>query len=220
MYRIIGYYICELIKNPQCLSRKGTMLSVSDCFGGTHPRLDICLFINDYIKTEERDEYKRIWNLNEERAEKLINEISDLLGENLAVDGRFSRLSDACHFYDSYFNKENCVIVSVSTKDRYFEVLKDELMNNSGGSHFTVTDCVDKNALLGFDILGWDISGFHSFLCNGLQEMLPEARFNKYGLLENTFDEVAAFSAKMQGNGEPVEWVPCRIGKVHNSNVF
>ena len=54
---------------------------------------------------------------------------------------------------------------------------------------------------------------FHSFLCNGLQKMLTGVRFNDYGLLGNTFDETAAFSCQIQGLGEPVEWIPCRIGR-------
>lgn len=57
------------------------------------------------------------------------------------------------------------------------------------------------------------MDSFHSFLCNELQKMLPNASFNSYGLLENTFDEVVAFSYQIQGYGEPVEWILCRIGK-------
>ncbi len=46
-----------------------------------------------------------------------------------------------------------------------------------------------------------------------LHEMLPGVRFNHYGLLKHTFEETAAFSDRIQGYGESVLWVPCRIGK-------
>ena len=176
MYRIIGYYICELIEIPRYLGRTGTMVSVSGCFGGTHPRLDVCFFTNNYADAKERDAYKKLWNLSGEKAQQLSKEINGLFGNGLDTDGRFIRLSDVRRFYDK-------------------------------------TGCMDENELLGFDILGWDIGIFHSFLCNGLQKMLTGVRFNDYGLLGNTFDETAAFSCQIQGLGEPVEWIPCRIGR-------
>ena len=64
-----------------------------------------------------------------------------------------------------------------------------------------------------YDILGWDISGFHSYLCNSLQNELKTVRFNTYGLMDNTFDEVESFSSQIEGKGEPVEWIPVRVGK-------
>lgn len=188
------------------------MLSVSECFGGIHPRLDTCYFENSYITSEERNNYKKQWNLSDEKAGKLTGEIDNLLGKKLGVDGRFLRLSDARHFYNSYFSGENCILVSVSAKDKYFEILKEE-MENSNDADLPTMDCGSEDDLLGYDILGWDIGGFHSFLCNGLQEMLPMAFFNEYGLLGNTFQEVAAFSDEIQGYGEPVRWIPCRIGR-------
>ena len=72
----------------------------------------------------------------------------------------------------------------------------------------------DDSKLAGYDILGWDIGGFHSFLCNALHEELPEAVFNALGLLENKFDDVADFARRIQGKGEPVLWIPCRVGEV------
>lgn len=213
MYRIIGYYICELIEIPRYLGRTGTMVSVSGCFGGTHPRLDVCFFTNNYTDAKERDAYKKLWNLSGEKAQQLSKEINGLFGNGLDTDGRFTCLSDARRFYDSYFSNGNCIIVSVSSEEKYFDILKGELGNNSCGLTFDKTGCMDENELLGFDILGWDIGIFHSFLCNGLQKMLTRVRFNDYGLLGNTFDETAAFSCQIQGLGEPVEWIPCRIGR-------
>lgn len=64
-----------------------------------------------------------------------------------------------------------------------------------------------------YDILGWDISGFHTFLCNSLHKELKMPRFNKHCLLENEFKSVQDFAKQIQGKGEPVEWVPCRIGR-------
>ncbi len=209
MYRMIGYYICERIKIPCFLKREGKMISVSECFGGIHPKLDTCFFQNSYVSEEERNAYKRRWNLEDEKAGDFIRETGALLGSRLACDGRFSSLSDARRFYDSFFAKGDCILVSVSAEEKYFKFLCGEMQENG----CELTGCADENALLGYDILGWDTGSFHTFLCNSLQEMLPAAVFNGYGLLENSYDEVLAFAEAVQGYGEPVEWVPCRIGR-------
>ena len=64
------------------------------------------------------------------------------------------------------------------------------------------------------------IGGFHSFLCNSLQKELSGARFNNVGLLDNVFQEVEGFVHQIKGKGEPVEWIPCRIGVYEQSVEF
>ena len=61
-------------------------------------------------------------------------------------------------------------------------------------------------------ILGWDSAGFHSFLCNSLQIGLPGVKFNNIGLLTNDFCDVISYAEQIKGLGEPVEWLPCRLG--------
>ena len=129
--------------------------------------------------------------------------------ELLAVDGRFSRLSDAQRFYDSYFHGGACKLVSISACGKYFEMLARELKH----SNAPVSGTVDDSLPLGCDILGWDIGGFHSFLCNSLHHDLPAAKFNSFGLLENAFGEVIQFASQIEGRGEPVEWIPCKVGQ-------
>lgn len=140
-------------------------------------------------------------------------EIGALMGKGLAEDGRFTRLDDAHYFYESYFSNGQCILASLSTTEEYFEMLQREMVPAGPGTGSLLPGVPDENELLGFDILGWDICSFHSFLCNSLYEMLPGVRFNHYGLLEHTFEEAAVFSDRIQGYGEPVLWVPCRIGK-------
>lgn len=54
--------------------------------------------------------------------------------------------------------------------------------------------------------------GFHSFLCNSLQVGLPGVKFNDAGLLANNFRDVISYTGQIEGLGEPVEWIPCRLG--------
>ena len=210
MYKIFGYYICEKMKVPDWLGLdRETMLSVSDCFGGIHPELANCYFLNDRIR--EQTEYKKRWNLGSDRAAILQRDIGNIFESRLAIDGRFVKLTDAEYFYRAYFDQDSCMIVSVSTTEEYYDILTCELQ--------IFSDIVDENELLGYDILGWDVSGFHTFLCNHLQKDLIHARFNQLCLLENTFREVEGFAKGIQGKGEPVEWIPCRIGKCREVSI-
>ncbi len=163
MFKIIGYYICKIIQIPHYLNRKGTMVSVSNCFGGIHPRLDTCYFQNDYIPQKERDLYKAVWELDEEKSARLIRDIHRLLGKELANDGRFARLSDARYFYDTYlfFKRKQHNRKPVFNR-KYYGILQEEMQQSRH--------------------------------------------------MANTFDEVIEFSRQIHGPGEPVEWLPCRIG--------
>lgn len=212
MYKIFGYYICEKMKAPDWLGLdREIMISVSDCFGGIHPDLTKCYFLNDRIR--EQIEYKKKWKLGKDRAAILQRDIGNIFESRLAIDGRFLRLADAEYFYGEYFNQGSCMIVSVSTSEEYYDILTCDLAENSSSINNFFSNLVDQNELLGYDILGWDISGFHTFLCNNLQKDLIHARFNHLCLLENPFREVDGFAKEIQGKGEPVEWIPCRIGK-------
>ena len=51
-------------------------------------------------------------------------------------------------------------------------------------------------------------------MCNMLYEELPKARFNELCLLENDFSEVEKFAEDIADLGEPVDWLPFRIGEV------
>lgn len=214
MYRIIGYYICEKLKTSNRLRENSEqMISVSDCFGGIHPDLSCCFFTND--KKDDRYKYCKKWNLDGDELTSLQRDIGGIFGRRLGVDGRFLTKADAQYFLKKYFSEDKCVVVSVSTTDEYYDTLKNELTETSGANNSFFCDNIDESELLGFDILGWDISGFHTFLCNNLQSALPAAKFNKLILLENDYEEVKEFAKQIQDMGEPVEWIPCRIGKCY-----
>ena len=105
----------------------------------------------------------------------MSHEITTLLNKGLfATDVRFLRKEDALYFYKEYFNDSKHILVSVCAKDEYIELLGDDFkiekksVNEIDGS------------IIGYDIIGWDISGFHSFLCNGLQKQFLDVKFNSY----------------------------------------
>ena len=210
MYKIIGYYVCQLVETPQFLCNiSDKMLSVSGCFGGVQPDLIKCFGQNGIDKKE----YRSVLKLDDAEFNLLQDEIGCLFGKGIAVDGRFVHKEDAQHFCEDYFSQLDCIIVSVSTTEEYYELLISELGNENNSRTAVMNGGIDENELIGFDIIGWDIGGFHSFLCNNLQRELADSKFNKYLLLDNTFEEVVKFTQQIEGKGEPVDWIPCRIGR-------
>ncbi len=212
MYKILGYYISEKIIAPECLGIKSDeMITVSSCFSEIHPDLAYCYFDNN--RKEERIEYREKWVLNESKAIMLQNDIHNMFQNRLAIDGRFLNLEDAKKICTNYFDINKCAILSLSTTEENYKKITNELSEHSNVINDFFTGILDENELFGYDILGWDISGFHTFLCNSLHKELELVRFNKYCLLENDFETVQDFANQIQGKGEPVDWIPCRIGR-------
>ena len=208
-FKVIGYYICELCDSPEWLqgiSRQ--ILSVSGCIGEQHPRWEC--FMGEWGEAAAQ-EYQEKLQLDRERYRELSETAKRLFGaESLDVDCRFLRLSDAKDFYEKFCRAVSCHVVSIATTKEYYEILAGELKGSN--SHGLMNGENDNSPCLGNDILGWDISGFHSFLCNSFQEELSDVKFNHMGLLDHDFPEVARFARQIKGMGEPVEWIPCRIG--------
>ena len=208
-FKIIGYYICEINDTPkwlQGISRQ--ILSVSGCIGEQHPKWEC--FMGGWIKGEVQEYQERLQLDKKQYREfsEVANHLFD--ARRLDVDCRFLQLSDAKDFCERFCQAVSCRVVSISTTRKYYEILSDELKGIN--SYGLMNGENDSSPCMGCDILGWDISGFHSFLCNSLQKDLPDARFNDIGLLENDFNEVVCFAHQIEGKGEPVEWIPCRVG--------
>lgn len=208
-FKVIGYYICEICDTPEWLqgiSRQ--ILSVSGCIGEQHPRWEC--FLGGWGKEDAR-EYQEKLGLDKKRYGQFREMAGRLFdAERLDADCRFLQLSDAKEFYEKFCQAVSCRVVSISTTAEYYGILADELKGSN--SHGLMNGGNDNSPSLGSDILGWDISGFHSFLCNSLQKNLPDAKFNPMGLLDHDFLEAAHFARQIKGKGEPVEWIPCRIG--------
>jgi len=210
--KVIGYYVCEICEmkdTPDWLWGVGKrVLSVSGCIGEQHPKPKC--FMGGWHKGESR-EYQKALRLNDERYGELAEAARRLFDlKRMGVDSRFYELSDAQAFCKKFCSALNCRVVSVSTTPEYLDVLAEELKgSNSDGR---MSGAPDNSLWLGSDILGWDICGFHSFLCNSLQKELAGAKFNDMGLLDNDFTDVILYAKQIEGLGEPVRWIPCKIG--------
>ena len=203
---IIGYYICEYTFSPLFLRDIfEKSISVSGCLCNHEPQIFLC---HGWKPNGDNREYINYFSTKEKYI-KMSDEIIDLLNENLfSTDGRFLRKEDALYFYKEYFNDSKHILVSVSAKDEHIKLLGDKFN-------------IEKNSvneidgeIIGYEIIGWDISGFHSFLCNSLDKEFSDIKFNSYGLLDETYSKTEQMSFSIQGMGEPVDWIPVVLHKV------
>lgn len=208
-FKIIGYYICEVIDTPEWLRDIGKhVLSVSGCIGEQHPKLGC--FMSGWREGEKK-KYQNFLRMNDEQYKEFSDASNQLFQRRrMDIDCRFLQLSDAQDFCKKFCSQITCHVVSISTTPKYFDMLAKELKDSH--SHGLMNGNADHSLWIGSDILGWDIAGFHSFLCNSLQVDLSGVKFNDMGLLENDFQDVIRYAEQIKGFGEPVEWLPCRLG--------
>lgn len=206
-YSILGYYICEFTNCPPFLNGIAEkIISISDCLCVHEPRIFLC---HGWKPNGDNKDYIRLFSSHADYLQ-MSEEILHLSGRNLfAADGRFIRKNDAVLFYKKYFNKPTkYILVSVGTKEQYIKAFDDS---------FQIEKAIasnNENDIIGCDIIGWDISGFHSFLCNSLNEEFSDIEFNSYGLLNLPYTEVEQMALKIKGMGEPVEWIPVILHQI------
>ena len=203
----IGFYICKTSVSPTFIGDiSDCFVSASDCLADHEPQLMLC---HGWKPHGDDKAYIKHFASNNDYI-KMSAEINKLFEDNLFDrDGRFLRKDDALYFFNEYFNDAEHMIISISSEAVYLPYLEGItiLEEQSAG-----------NVLLGNDILGWDhIGTFHSFLCNSLQDEFPDIRFNRYGLIAADFEVVAKMTEKIQGRGEPVDWLPVAVHSLRQS---
>lgn len=179
-FQNIGYYLVEPIIPPACFDLPcKRLLSLSDCIANIYPP-----------QTEDLSP----------RMMKLAEEARFSPAEN-----RFSRLKDALVFYKEFSEKADGlrIVGQFAAKD-----IAGRFISENG--FCPCEENLVPKMLLGGEILGFD-GGLHSYLCNGLDKNLRERfaiRWNGWGLIESSYEEMRTFAAFIQGQGEPVDWLP------------
>ena len=120
-FRIIGYYISEVVEMPGRPEGVGhKMLSVSGCLGEIHPKME-CYFVNGW-RRGERQAYQRRLKLSDEQYADYVETVGRLFdAKRLDIDCRFPDLSDAEDFYKLPFR--NCVPVKNEPINIHFECI-------------------------------------------------------------------------------------------------
>jgi len=208
-----GYYIVEPAPTPKYLNLKcEQVITVSGCICNIHPSLTGLLF---HLELEQQQlEYKKSLFLSDEDFTSLQEMILHLYtGNRLDVDSRFVNLSDALLICNKYlYDQPNIKVISLALENVYKDTFIEEV-----GCCLNATSLENQKNdgnFLGYDILGWDFSYFHTYLCNSLNQDISDKyplKVNKHGLLQNPYPQVKIFSEYIDGKGEPVMWFPFAV---------
>jgi len=207
-----GYYIVEPMPTPEYLNIKcKQVITVTNCICNIHPSLTGTFYVDC---EKQQQEYKSSLRLEDDVFTELKENVLLLDNEHkLDVDSRFIELSDALLFCKKYlYNLSNIKVISIALEDIYKEIFIQDAGENLNCNLLIHKKC-DGN-FLGYDILGWDWSAFHSYLCNSLNEDISEKyslEINDNGLISNLYFQVKDFSEFIDGKGEPVIWLPYSV---------
>lgn len=206
MFFDFGFYIVSPCGCPAYLEGfSAQILTVSSCFCEIQPEVFSCMNAGG-----QREAYRNRLAMERQEFDAMAEETMRLFeAGRLEGDGRFTDRKEAKGMYRRWFRKMRCGgdayrLVGISLEECFVPRLGAEpsLSPQHGGT------------FLGFDILGWDIGGFHTYLCNSLQKELMgqyPLRPGRLGLLDNTREEVNRFAEAIEGKGEPVDWIPFQV---------
>lgn len=218
MFVDYGYYIISPCPCPAFLAGfSERILTVSGCFCEIWSELFSCMGADE----REDEIFRKQLGFTESEFLEYSAEITRLFEDGrLDTDGRFLFKADGEHVYRRYFyrqtqseREESRRLVGISLEETSISLLAEEMGTQTGAPEGGAFKKQPQTGglFLGFDILGWDISGFHTYLCNSLQKNLMESfdlKPGEFGLLKNSLEEVGKFAAAIQGRGEPVVWIP------------
>ena len=133
--------------------------------------------------------------------------------EELGHDSCFTKLSDALLISKKYLYNLPCIkIISLALEDAYKDIFIEDATPKWNIS--LLKEQKTDGDFIGYDILGWDTGGFHSYLCNGLNKDIESKyslEINDLGLIQNQYSQVKEFAEYIEGQGEPVIWLPFAV---------
>jgi hypothetical protein len=202
MYYSGGYYLIEQQERPSYMNSNiipSTILSVSPCICNTYPD-----GFNWYRKQKPP-----------EFSDEMIKDCKEWMGKKLddqqmGWPNVFYDLKTAREFYQRFlFSLSNLRCIGIGLKAEFIKNFLDCLISYEEG----VPQCLmqkrfleEGEGFLGFEVLGYDVCSFHSYLCNGLEEELPQfaISLNSEGLITN-FKQAVEFAKSISDRGDELE---------------
>ncbi len=215
-----GYYLiqpCKLIDESFELIPK-YFYSQSNCICDKHPALPGYSWTS--VSQDERREYANKLNLNDTEFSNFQDTIDTYFDKNLlGWSNTFYDIDTAREFYNNFLkNLSDVKLFAIGLKLTDVDSFKVENSDCEG-----ILNALKKNIIipssykfLGFEILGYEWNGFHSFACHDLiidyKDKLS-IDSNGYGLIDNYDNAVKATNyTNFESSGvEPVYWQPWAV---------
>jgi len=196
----------------------------SSCICNLHPE-DICLsWVTD--RNETITAYTKKLSITKEQFEELQENIDSSFNTNkYGWIQMFLEVDEARKYYKKWLtNIPDIKLVAIATSKEHREIFlteeKSEGENLGACGNWLMLEkgvSIDINqGLLGYDVLGFDVCAFHSFICNSLENDFAEKlgiKFNKSGLI-SSFSEAtiaADYAQNPDVGAETALWQPWAI---------
>lgn len=214
-----GYFIIKPTPRANwmnCNVLDEKILSASSCICDFYP--DINVFWNKSQKVKES--YKKTLEIDDFTYDKMEYWINEAFEKSIESPNVFNNYESAIEFYNKFLSKQQDlkiigIAIHKTHKDSFVEE-QDDLTYGICKNLNKLIPIDIQNTILGYEILGYEFGGFHSYICNGLENKYYE----KYKLVLNengfipTLEEANILSNytndEIDGK-EPVLWLPWAI---------
>ena len=236
-----GYYLVEGSDrsnwmNPSLIPQK--FYSVSNCICSHHPSLSMLSWTCD---AGDKEKYRTKLGLTVKEFQALQNKADRWFDLDLYAWGEvLLDLDLAKEFAANYLSHlQNIKLLAIATTANYRDLFlqSESALNNSEigicqalKSHQTIeiertlasrynglqTRNAQARDFLGYEILGYEYGGFHSFVCNHLETDFAnklKIKLNQYGLIEqyDLATKASDYANNPNTGAEPVLWMPWAI---------
>jgi hypothetical protein len=221
-----GYFLA--IPAPRSEPMNGALLpdrilTASDCLVDLAPNTWGIAWTRDTI--ESRREAAAKFGLNEQALRELMDWSTAAIDSgSLGWPNVFLDVATAIHFRTSFLPASTDTVVfgialPADLRDEFLEGLRPGPQEGTPGVVRALEANVmqdEQGSLLGFDVLGWDHGGFHSYICNGLETEFQQALGltpNAHGFFatEQEARRCAEHAGLETTGAEPALWLPWRV---------
>jgi hypothetical protein len=226
-FYIGGYYLIEGAPIKDWMNHDllpAQILTPSSCICDLHPD-DICL---SWVKGDKKTKnaYREKLGITKEEFTELQKEVDELFNsEKYGWLQVFLEVEQARNYYQKWLTKiPNIKLVAIATTKKHKEIFLAEEKQEGDNAGFYGTWLslrnnipIDLNqGLLGYEVLGFEMGGFHSFICNSLENDFSKKlgiKFNDNGLISsfNDADKAADYAQNPDVGAEPALWQPWAI---------
>lgn len=152
-----------------------SLISMSGC---------ICEFVPDLWAIEAanldwtyRLECASKFGISDSQVPKIIAWMTPRLEDEIGWPGVFYRQSTAREFADRFLRITDLCLVELALHDDWVKSYLDEIKTDSKDMEYGVNRAIHRKERatesgipLGWEVLGYEFGGFHSWLCNGLEK--------------------------------------------------
>jgi hypothetical protein len=222
-----GYYLIEGSPIENWMSHEllpSQIFTPSSCICNLHPE-DICLsWMNGEDKV--RAAYRKKLGITKKQFIELQGDVDALFNQEkygwLQV---FSEIKEARKYYQNWLvDIPNIKLVAIAVNGEHRNIfLNEEKQEGENAGSYGIWQILKKKqpiditqGLLGYEVLGFEMGGFHSFICNSLENEFSEKlgiSLNNHGLIQKYSEasKAADYTQMPSVGSEPALWQPWAI---------